>query len=132
MARKQVTQVQCSRCDRVDTKEAGTPDNQVPSSAAFSGGIPACNGEPALLVSFEDLCGPCARTVRALLQQIGKKIEGLSPDRHERKAKSAKTPKVKEEAVAAEHKKEETNGSPPSPSHHTHASAKPAHTPPRA
>jgi hypothetical protein len=30
---------------------------------------------------FKDLCTPCMQTVKNHLEQIGKKIEGLSPDR---------------------------------------------------
>lgn len=38
-------------------------------------------------VSFEDLCSPCTRAVKALMQQVGKKIEGMSPDRKPREKK---------------------------------------------
>ena len=48
-------------------------------------------------VTFEDLCSPCGRAVKALLTQVGKKIEGLSPDR-----KPSSKPKV---AAPAEAKK---------------------------
>lgn len=34
-----------------------------------------------LAVRFEDLCTPCLRTVKNHLEQIGKKLEGMSPDR---------------------------------------------------
>jgi hypothetical protein len=32
-------------------------------------------------VQFKDLCTPCLKTVKNHLEQIGKKIDGLSPDR---------------------------------------------------
>jgi hypothetical protein len=38
-------------------------------------------GEDMLLVQFMDLCTPCLKTVKNHLEAIGKKIDGLSPDR---------------------------------------------------
>jgi hypothetical protein len=58
-----------------------------------------------ITVSFEDLCGPCHRTVRALLDQISKRIDGVSPDR---KA-APKKPAAKEKGAA--------NGATPHPTH---------------
>ena len=50
-------------------------------------------------VSFEDLCNPCGRAVKALLTQVGKKIEGLSPDRKQNtKPKAAAPVEVKKPA----------------------------------
>lgn len=48
-----------------------------------------------VMVSFEDLCSPCGRAVHALLKQVGKQIDGHSPDRKPREAKK------KEEASKA-------------------------------
>lgn len=57
-------------------------------------------------VSFEDLCGPCGRAVKALLTQVGKKIEGLSPDRKQ----NAKPKPVASEAKKPTDKKTSPNG----------------------
>jgi hypothetical protein len=58
-------------------------------------------------VRFEDLCAPCQRSVKSLLEQIGKRIEGVSPDRvaktEEEKAEAA----AKKERVGAKAKKED-------------------------
>ena len=40
------------------------------------------------VVKFDDLCSPCGRAVKSALLSIGKKIEGLSPDRKPRTAKA--------------------------------------------
>lgn len=84
--RKQVLQIQCSRCDRVETLE-----EEVKPQAAHA--FQARMGD--LTVSWEDLCTPCCKTVKNHLEAIAKKVEGVSPDRKERTAKK------KEEAPAA-------------------------------
>ena len=76
--RKVVVEVSCSRCERTETRAF---DTEAPPAApapppVFTGhmvGVP--------LVVFEDLCAPCQRTVQTLLEQIGKKVKGVSPDR---------------------------------------------------
>lgn len=77
MARRDVIEVVCDRCPRVEhrTKPAalGVPDREVP---AFTGTL-ADGGT----VTFVDLCAPCLRAVRSHLDAIGKKLDGMSPDR---------------------------------------------------
>jgi hypothetical protein len=57
---------------------------------------------------FDDLCSPCARAVKALLMQVGKKIEGLSPDRKQSAKPKAEAKKVDKPAD----KKPSVNGHP--------------------
>ena len=120
MPRRQIVEVQCSRCDR---KEQAAPEALVDPNAAT-----AFVGEmDDVRVVFEDLCTPCRRTVHALLEQIGKKIEGLSPDRSGPHAETKKPKKLTVVKTAA--KKEETpDGTPPAASpkpHHNHSANAP-------
>ena len=89
--RKQVFEVQCSRCTRKDLRDgdASRTGNILEVKLAADG-----PKHPELKVAFEDLCEPCLRSVRALLESVGKKIEGLSPDR---KASTDKPEAKKEE-----------------------------------
>jgi hypothetical protein len=75
VARKQKTviEVQCDRCTRTEERD-GDLSKEV-NLAAFEGRM------FGLAVRFEDLCTPCLRTVKNHLEQIGKKLEGVSPDR---------------------------------------------------
>jgi len=59
---------------------------------------------------FDDLCSPCARAVKALLMQVGKKIEGLSPDRKQNT--KLKTAAAQVEAKKPADKKAPVNGHP--------------------
>jgi hypothetical protein len=120
-----MVEIQCSRCDRTEHRPLeGEPlrddtDDEGKRPAAFAGMLVVCGDSgPAKLqeVKFEDLCGPCTRTIAALLQQIGKRIEGVSPDR---KAPPAKKKGKSEEQPA--------NGTAPHPQPvHADASKKPA------
>lgn len=82
MARRQVIEVECSRCDRKELRDANV------------GQVVMHNGPPpeppkALIVrvgdgtkiDFDDLCDPCMSAVKGHLESIGKKIVGLSPAR---------------------------------------------------
>ena len=73
MARKQrtVVEVQCDRCSRIE--EVDGDSKAVPTS--FEGRM------FDLSIRFEDLCTPCTRTVKNHLEAIGKKLDGVSPDR---------------------------------------------------
>lgn len=73
MARKQVVEVQCDRCVRVEHRTVEGNDIHV---TAFRGQLG--HDAPAI---FEDLCTPCLNTVRAHMEQACKKLTGLSPDR---------------------------------------------------
>lgn len=111
MTTEQVNKMHCDRCKRVEEKPVFAPlptaaVAPLPSVTNFEPQVwtgmtptPAFTatiyeespkfGDPpkARIVSFQDLCAPCKRTVSALLEQIGKKIDGLSPERKERAAK---------------------------------------------
>jgi len=101
MARKQVFEVHCSRCTRTEHRE-GSADKpeKILSAKLFGDGTV----EGDLEVTFDDLCSPCLKSVRALLAQVGKKIEGLSPARtaksDEDKAKKEATAPVEAKAEA--------------------------------
>ena len=98
MGRKQVVEIQCSRCDRTETREGDLED---PAIVAFSA-VLTSGPEEKCSVLFDDLCTPCSRTVRSMLDQIGKRIEGLSPDRKPaaEKKEPAKKPEAKEKGAA--------------------------------
>lgn len=87
MARKAIVEVQCERCTRKETQELGPGDNngQLAEPPPVFFGRVQILGEKPLEAKFGDLCGPCARTVKALFEQIAKKVEGLSPDRTAKK-----------------------------------------------
>jgi hypothetical protein len=104
MARKQVVEVHCSRCSRVEHRE-GVQEKPAHVLLAKLYGDPP---EGDVVVQFEDLCSPCLRTVKALLGQMAKQIEGISPDRGSGKRPAAKK-EAKERGVA--------NGSSPQPNH---------------
>jgi hypothetical protein len=81
MARKQVVEIRCSRCERTETVEP-TIMMEGKTHVMFTASLivdPAT--ETTKQVQFEDLCGPCRRTVFSLLEQVDKRIEGVSPDR---------------------------------------------------
>lgn len=73
MARKQVVEIQCDRCSRTEHREEEEKQGLASSDFVATMG--------ALRVQFNDLCTPCQKTVKNHLEQIGKKIDGLSPDR---------------------------------------------------
>lgn len=121
MARKAIVEIQCERCARKETQELGASDNtQAEQPPVFYSRMQVPGEKAAVEVKFADLCKPCTRAVQTLAEQIGKKIEGLSPDRG--------PAKVKEEPVVAEKpKKEEPASQTPAP--RAQAAAK---TPPTA
>jgi hypothetical protein len=94
--RKLCFEVSCSRCARVEVQETSpeaaaatvattTPEDSPDAGDAFYAVI--ASGKDVTEVRFEELCTPCYKTLHALLGQFGKKIDGLSPDRKERKPK---------------------------------------------
>ena len=105
MSRKQVVEIACSRCERTEHRAEGDT-TKLPTvfKAMLQSDVTAMD----MVVAFDDLCTPCLRTVRALLSQIGKHIEGVSPDRGiirgEAAAKKgdAATPPVKEGSDSTE------------------------------
>ena len=73
MARKQVVEIQCDRCVRVEHRTVADDDIHTTSFKGQMG--------PEVPTTFEDLCTPCLNTVRSHMEQITKKLTGLSPDR---------------------------------------------------
>jgi hypothetical protein len=118
--RKQVVEVQCARCERVEYRDG--PGDKVtelgPGQAhVFLAKVFAeAPGETDLEVKFEELCGPCKRTIRTMLEQIGKRIEGVSPDRSTKKEPGA----TKKKGA----KGPSPNGSTPTPPVQTDAASK--------
>lgn len=116
--RKVMVQVQCSRCERKEEVEYD-PQKDMPTMPSTPPSVLVATlrspeGE-SLKVGFDDLCGPCYRSVKALLEQVGKRIKGLSPDREtkpkkdETKEAPAETKDPKSETKA---KKEEPTPNP--------------------
>jgi len=105
MAKRPVIEVQCGRCARTEYREVPEnhpttkPGDLVVQSPAFFAVL-----EGTFKVSFEDLCTPCINTVRGHLEQIAKKIEGVSPVRGKRGKKSV------EEDVSVEVEEHLPNG----------------------
>ncbi len=98
MTRKLVFETQCSRCERTETQEVPKGAAEDPDEGETFYAI-LVDGQ-TFEVRFNDLCTPCKRTIRALLEQIGKPIKGVSPDRKtERTPKEAKK-KVEGQAAA--------------------------------
>jgi hypothetical protein len=114
MSQQNVIKIGCDRCKRVE--ERATPDPlmflnpavahghtvnpSLPQPMVLNSPSPAFEAslmvddsdkegtQHPMMVRFQDLCGPCRRSVRALLEQIGKKIDGLSPDRVAKKGEA--------------------------------------------
>lgn len=87
--RKQVVEIECARCDRVEHRDDDGRD-KTPTHVFLAKIFAEGPGEEDFEVKFEDLCTPCKRTVRAMLEQIGKHIEGVSPDRSPKKPGATK------------------------------------------
>jgi hypothetical protein len=115
--RKLMYETQCSRCDRKEMQEPSTEELQeelaadkAPLEEALS--FYASLGD--IEVKFKDLCSPCRRTITAILEQVGKKIEGVSPDR--KVVKKTTKPREANEKVAASHAQPSSpNHTPPQP-----------------
>lgn len=73
MARRQVVEVQCSRCDRTELRDVS------PAAVAEESALIVQFGKMSII--FEDLCEPCMGAVRGHLEAVAKKITGLSPAR---------------------------------------------------
>jgi hypothetical protein len=116
--RKLMFETQCSRCDRKEMQEPSQEELQEELAA----GDKAPGLEDALSfyaslgsteVKFKDLCTPCRRTITAVLEQVGKRIDGVSPDRKqvEKKAFAKKPQEAKGKTAAPSH------GAPSDPNH---------------
>ena len=126
MARKQVVEVQCDRCTRIEHRTEDVRElpgeGSNPPRKTFQADLVVPHPEKAstnLLkrVEFEDLCGPCRSTVQQHLEQIGKKIDGMSPDRKKDKeeAETSPVPIVQRDTKPAnsEAKKKGSDATPP-------------------
>lgn len=76
MARRTVVEVDCSRCDRKELVD----ESKLPQTGTGSPAI-LIRMEDGTTVQFDDLCGPCKTAVSTHVAAIGKKIEGVSPER---------------------------------------------------
>ena len=83
MARKKVVEINCDRCSRVEYLE------EEPNKSGNILHLRFHNGESVIELSYEDLCGPCVRTVQRKLEEIAKDIKGRSPNRDEAKKESS-------------------------------------------
>lgn len=143
MSTQNVIKVRCDRCTRVEEKPIPEPvffgnpaaagglptvNAQTVMSTTVLGAPPVPAFDATLLVDdsdgeskkhkaaqfkFQDLCGPCQRTVHALLEQIGKKIDGLSPDRKvsgARKKKAAPLERAASSSSSSPHHSAATAG----------------------
>ena len=80
MSRKQMIEVKCDRCKRVEyvpikkeKKEEASLDLEFKPSAGGTHG--------RIKLKFNDLCSPCEKTIKNLIESIAREIKGKSPDR---------------------------------------------------
>lgn len=85
MAKQQVEEVQCDRCDRKEYMPIKSKGSDVVVAAAV-----VVHWEGAV-IEFGDLCGPCKRTVSKCVENIKKKPKGKSPERGAKKRDSSKS-----------------------------------------
>lgn len=74
MARKQVVEVQCDRCPRVEYRELPVQDKHGGLELTIARG-------DGLTFAFEDLCTPCQKACAVHVEAIIKKLDQVSPDR---------------------------------------------------
>lgn len=83
MARKQIVQVSCDRCARIEEREEveeSTPRSMYDFRADIL--VPTEKDSAAMAtVLFQDLCGPCYKTVHHHFDMIRRTLAGVSPDR---------------------------------------------------
>ena len=89
--RRQVVEIACSRCSRIERKPPSGSESDLGQGEAFEA-VLFLEGEAAVRVSFPELCTPCMKTVRHHLEAIAKSIKGASPNRQA-------APKTAEELV---------------------------------
>lgn len=111
--RKTVIETSCSRCARVETisPAPSSPTADLDTLASPGSETPEPAFRALLLVNgvrtsvtFDDLCSPCGRAVKGLLAQVGKQIEGQSPDRKAARASKKVTPEAKKPQLVPEKK----------------------------
>ena len=76
--RRQVVEIACSRCKRIEHRPVapGAIDAQSTTLLAV-----LVDGDIERTIQFEELCGPCMKTVQTHFEAIGKLLEGVSPAR---------------------------------------------------
>jgi hypothetical protein len=80
MARRQVIEVACSRCERKELRDADSLLNLASPTSEPPKALVVRLGD-GTKIDFDDLCEPCMGAVKGHLEAIGKKIVGLSPER---------------------------------------------------
>lgn len=91
MTRKQMIEVKCDRCKRIEYVPASSKEtDKAKLELRFrpSGKKPRVK-EVDLELEFDDLCSPCENTVKNLIESIAREIKGKSPDRSEAKGEGA-------------------------------------------
>ena len=79
MARTNVVQVACDRCDRVETREVSEDGQRRAGPQLHVVFRDDAGGTENIVI--DDLCTPCEKLVRKNLEAIGKKIDKASPAR---------------------------------------------------
>ncbi len=79
MSRRQTIEVKCDRCKRIEYVPA---PNKKDVGAAPTLHVKGVLLNIKVLIDFEDLCSPCEKTVKNLVDSIIKVIKGKSPDRN--------------------------------------------------
>jgi hypothetical protein len=85
MARRKTVEVTCDRCDRIEYRpfeeEKGAPTPFLKAKALLLA--------ENIDISFDDLCSPCEKTVKNLLESIAREIKGKSPKRAKKEGDDA-------------------------------------------
>jgi hypothetical protein len=86
--RRQVVEIQCDRCERVERQPVEDGVGQVlgidPASGEDWTALVVClmvDGKPVVQFAMKTLCTPCTKTVKNHLEAIRKPIKGSSPNR---------------------------------------------------
>ena len=97
MARRQTIEVKCDRCKRIEyvnAKSGKSVEADLDIKFRESG-----TGKKTA-VKFDDLCSPCEKTVKNLIDSIVKEIKGKSPDRKsDAKKEGGNSPSIKVEST---------------------------------
>jgi hypothetical protein len=86
-----MTEVECDRCQRVEyVDEKEVKPVRFVATMGYEPKAPKEVVEPIFHVMYEDLCGPCQKTVGKHLEAIKRDFKGKSPDRTKEPKKKAK------------------------------------------
>jgi hypothetical protein len=78
--RRQVVEIECGRCDRIERQDLVGVDLAAPGSTSFTA-VLLVSGERVMDLHFDELCKPCTKTVRNHLEAVSKEIKKASPNR---------------------------------------------------